>query len=300
MKKTIKLAILVFVLLVSSAFLLLLVGSFILYHDIADEEEIKLTYWQSIKAIATQNAEGDREIQLKESRLQENHKHISIYYEQDFSDLMPIAKETLDLAMEKTEVLFGRTSPEPIDLLVFQDGEELAEFAEIEGVGGIYSDFDKVLAIHYHNKDLILKRDQLGLSMFQEVVLHEYAHYAFAHKASSEDAYPYWFIEGVAEYAGDVGQGAVLPTFELISFNQLTTYEHWHETRYTVGTDNYAQSHYAINFLIDKYGEKAVSKIMDSVNETKDFEQSLQSITGLTLDEFESAFVTSYEKIKLK
>lgn len=298
MRKSFKIAMLLAILFFSLVFLLL-GGSFFLHKAIAGEQDSNLTYFQTMKALFTLNAEQDLEKQIKESYLQEDYHHVSIYYEEDFTELLPIAKETLDLAIAKTEALFGKTSQEPIDFLVFKNSEEMSKMSGTEGGAGFYSEFDKVLAINYIGKDLkdpILEGDETALYIFQEAILHEYTHYVFNRKAPEQDIYPFWFIEGVAEYAEDEGQGAPLPAFELIPFAQLTTHEQWQEARNIPSTHHYAQSYYAIKCLVDQYGEGVIKEIMDSANETKDFEKSIEKVTGLTISEFEAIFRTSLKK----
>lgn len=297
MKKPIKVVILWLTLLFFISFLLFMGGSFFLYKVVAEEQPgLNLTYLQAMAMIVTRNSEGDSEKHIKESYLREDYQHVSIYYEEDFIDLLPIAKETLDLAFTKTEALFGTTSQEPIDFLVFQDSEEMAKLSEMEGGAGFYSEEDKMLAIHYLDKDLIIKREKYPLYMFQGIILHEYTHYAFARKAKDLSFYPLWFQEGVAVYTENEGQGAPSPESKSIPFAQLTTHEQWERARYIESTNNYAQSYYAIEFLINEFGEKVISDIMNSANKTKDFGESFKEITGLTIHELDSAYLKSYNE----
>lgn len=295
--KKIKIVFLSLTIFVFFSFLLVLGGSFFLYKVIAEEQpDINLTYIEAMAAIVTRSPEGKLKNQIKDSYLQEDYKHVSIYHEKDFSELLPITKETLDLAFVKTEALFGKTYQEPIDFLVFQDSEEMSKLSGVEGGAGFYSAEDKLLAIHYLDKDLILKRENYPLYMFQGVILHEYTHYAFAQKAKDLNIYPLWFQEGVAEYIEAEDQGAPLPESESIPFAHLTTYEQWAEARYIESTNNYAQSYYAIEFLIEEYGEEIINKIMNSANKTKDFEKSFKEITGLTINELDKVYLKFYRE----
>ncbi|MDQ0430181.1 uncharacterized protein YneF (UPF0154 family) [Planomicrobium stackebrandtii] len=295
MKKPIKIFFLISVLIFSLGFLLLLGGSFFLHKVLEEEIDPDITYIQSMKAFLTQNAEGESEKQIKESSMRQDYQHISIYYEKNFSALLPITKEILDLAIAKNEKLFGGTSLVPIDLLVFENLEELRGFSELEAVDGFYSDFDKVLAFHNSKKELILAEDKLALYAFQKMVLHEYTHYVFARKAQNPADYPMWFIEGAAEYIGTDPNEVNFPYFEKISFDQLKSTEQWQEARTIPTGDPYVQSYYAFEFLTSKYGEEVIKQIIDSVDETRNFEESFTEITGLTVLELESMFLSSYK-----
>lgn len=291
MKKNVKILFFSFIILFFFCILLILGGSFFLYKDIAEEQpDSNLTYLQTLTAILTQSPNEELKKEVKGSYLHENYQHVSIYYEKDFTELLPITKETLELAFSKTEALFGKTKKEPIEFLVFQDSEVMSEMSGFEGGAGFYSEEDKILAIHYLDKDLILKKEKYPLYMFQGNILHEYIHYAFARKAKDLNIYPLWFQEGIAVYAENAGQGGPLPESVHIPFTQLTTHEQWDKARYIASTNHYAQSYYAVDFLLRENGEGVISEIMDRANETKDFERSFKEVTGLTINELDRSY----------
>lgn len=296
MKKTRKMSLSITALIFSFVLMLFLGGSFIVHKVIAESLGADLTYFQTMKGVITQDAESDSEKQLKESSMREDHRHISIYHEENFSELLPITKETLDLAMERTEELFGETDVVPFDLLVFENVVEMNGFSELETGYAFYSDFLKVLVIHNSGKDFILAEDELALYNFQQTLLHEYTHYAFTRRVSNLNHYPMWFIEGVAEYAGMDPERVFSPHFQNIPFDQLTSTEQWEEALNTPIKSPYLQSYYALAFLTSEYGEEVITQIIESVDETRNFEESFSEVTGLTLDELEGVFLSSYKK----
>lgn len=287
MKKSMKIIILGLAIFLIGSFLLLLGGSFLLYKDVANEQNLDLTYLEAMETLITGHSEKELRKQIKESYSKENHLHVSIYYNENSKELLPITKETLDLAFAKTESLFGEISYEPVDFILLEEAEELAKLSGTENLGGFYTELDRVLAIQYYDKKLILERDKFSLYIFQEIILHEYTHYAFARKTQDWDIYPAWFREGVSEYVADEGRGASIRDYELIPFAQLNTQQQWEEANTLAETNNYVQSYYAIKYLTDEYGEGIISEIMDSVNETKNFEKSFEELTGLTISELE-------------
>lgn len=287
MKKSIKIIVLGLAIFIIGSFLLLLGGSFLLYKDIANEQNLDLTYLEAVEVLVTAFSEIELRKQIKESYLQENHLHVSIYYNENSKELLPITKETLDLAFAKTEALFGEISYEPVDFILLEEAEELANISGQENLHGYYTDIDKVFAVQYDDKELILERDITSLYIFQEVILHEYTHYAFARKTPYWDIYPAWFREGVSEYVGDEGWGTSKRDYELIPFAQLNTQKQWEEANTLAETNNYVQSYYVLKYLTDEYGEGVISDIMNSVNETKNFEKSLEEVTGLTISDLD-------------
>lgn len=295
MKKSKKRSLSVTALILSFVIMLLLGGSFVVHKVIAKSLGADLTYFQTIQGVITQNAEGEKEKQFKESSMREDYRHISIYYEENFSELLPVTRETLDLAIERTEELLGETDPVPFDLLVFENVVEMNAFSELETGKAFYSDFLKILAIHNSGKDFILAEDELALYNFQQMVLHEYTHYAFTRRVSELNDYPMWFIEGVAEYAGSDPERVFSPHFENIPFAQLTSTEQWEEALNTKMKSPYLQSYYALAYLTAENGEAVITQIIDSVDGTGDFEESFVKVTGLTLRELESEFLSAYE-----
>ncbi|ALS78745.1 hypothetical protein AUO94_08800 [Planococcus kocurii] len=295
MKKPIRFFFLISASFVFIAFLVLLGGSLFLHKFLEETLDPNITYVQSVKALLTQNANGESERRIKEISVHENHQHISIYYEENFAALLPLTKETLDLAIAKNEKLFGEVRLAPVDLLVFEDLKELRGFSELENIDGFYSDFDKVLAFHNSNKELILAKDKIALYAFQKMLLHEYTHYVFSQKVQNPATYPIWFIEGIAEYVGTDPNEVSFPYFEKISFEQLTSSEQWQEARTLVMSDPYLQSYYTFEFLTTNYEEQVIREIIDLVEETQDFEESFTEVTGLTLHELEKVFLNSYK-----
>lgn len=284
------------ILLISSIFIflvcvLLFSGSFFLYKVISSAQGTEMSYFQTLSALATKNADGVVERKLKESSLLEEHRHVSIYYTENFSEFMPSTIETLDLAIAKNGEIFGRFDEVPVDLMVFDDKEQFMDFSGLTDVDGAYSDFDKVLAIHYSDES-----DKSASHEFQKLLLHEYNHYAFNRKSQDQAAYPMWFIEGVAEYAAVDPDDVYFPNFESIPFPDLNSPEQGQAAREVPTADAYLQSYYALEFLTSKFGQGVIKEIMESVNETRDFEESLKTVTGLETDELDRDYLNVYLK----
>ena len=261
-----------------------------------------LSFFHSIKSAITQNFDSEKEKQFKEERSRENYHHISIYYPDDFAELMPITKETLDWAINKNKELFGTVKEVPVDLIIVQNEEELEDLADLEEISGYYSDLDKVVAITYADKELILERKETPLYFFQKSILHEYTHYIFARLADDSDEsvplYPSWFQEGISEYVGEDQTIVENSGFNSVPFVELDTPEQWHNVRLQDDTDVYTQSYFAIKYLIDTHGIGILKEIIDETNRTGNFEQGFMKATHMTVVDFENTFLNDIEKLR--
>jgi len=270
--------------------LLFIIGMGIFIHKTLEKKTHEnLPYVQSIKMFLTANFEGKAERELKANRLKENFKNITIYYPDDFSELIPITKETLDWAINKNKKVFGTVELRPVDLIVFKDKRDMNKLSNLKDVSGFYSDFDKLLAIKYDNKEAILERKETPLYFFQKSILHEYTHYIFSRMVAGTkagvSAYPLWFHEGIAEYIGNDKTNVEYSNFKVVSFDYLVDRDQWQTARFQDGTNVYMQSYFAIKFLVDNYGEGILKEIINSTNSTGNFEESFKKTTGLTFHE---------------
>lgn len=296
MKKLIKLTFLILFVI----FLLLAIGMSVFINKTLEKETSEdLPFFQSIKMALTQNFEGKTEKMLKEHKFKEKYNNITIYYPNDFSELIPITKETLAWAITKNEEVFGKIPEKPVDLLVFKDKEEMKQICDLVDVSGFYSDFDKVLGITYDNKELILERKETPLYFFQKSILHEYTHYSFqrmiVRSKGGSASYPLWFQEGIAEFIGNDKTIVEYSDFQVVPFGQLIGGDQWQEARFQDGTNVYQQSYFAIKYLIDKYGEGIVSKIIKSTNRTGDFEGSFMKTTGINIVDLDKNYLNPYK-----
>ena len=186
-----------------------------------------------------------------------------------------------------------------MDLIIARNEEELAELSGLEESSGFYSDFDKILAITYENKEAILERKETPLYFFQKSILHEYTHYMFARMVNDWNiSYPAWFQEGISEYVGEDQTTVDYSGFRSVPFAELDTLEQWHNVRLQEETDVYAQSYFAIKYLIDQHGNEILKEIIDETNSSEDFEQGFMQATHMTVFDFENHFLYAYEMLR--
>lgn len=132
----------------------------------------------------------------------------------------------------------------------------------------------------------------LGKSL-KELLAHEYAHLAVAHKCGIREA-PRWIHEGVAMYISmewgwsnnlAMGQASVFGQFIPLADIELMN-------RFNQGKANvaYAESYLAVSKLLDWYGKDAVAILLKAIAEGKDYSEALYIATGSHEKEFEKDF----------
>lgn len=272
--------------------LIVLFGTTLLLHKtITDQVDETLTYAESIKGAIGFNADTEAEKLIKSTYLKETHRHITIYYEEDFKELLPITKESLDWAIERNEELFGEAYDKPVDLFVFSNYETLNELSGFDSADGTYSDFFKTMSIHYANKPAILEREPAALSRLQRIVYHEYTHYALNRKQKDFTQLPMWLIEGLSEYVENDSREVEYRSFATLPFNGMVTPEEWEKGMNVPGVNPYDQSYFAVKYLTEKHGERVINDLLASVKDTKHFEQSFEEVTGMTLEELQDEYL---------
>lgn len=272
--------------------LIVLFGTSILLHKtITEQVDETLTYSESIKGAIGLNADTESEKLIKTTYLKETHRHITIYYEKDFEELLPIAKESLDWSIERNAELFGEATNKPVDLFVFSNYETLNDLSGFESAAGTYSDFFKTMSIHYANKPAILEREPSALSRLQRIVYHEYTHYALNRKHKDITQLPIWLIEGLSEYVENDNREVEYRDFATLPFEALVTPEDWEEGMNVPGANPYDQGYFAVKYLTEEHGERVINDLLASVKDTKHFEQSLEDVTGMTFEELHDNYL---------
>jgi hypothetical protein len=260
------------------------------------------TLYTTLKTTMSLNYDSELELELKDKSMMKKYNHVEIYYQEENSELMPLVIETLKWADTKSYQVLGDYDKSSIDM-IFMNRENLEQLSNIDGAAGYYSDFLKVmgLTVDPENVDSILKQMETPLYYFQKTILHEYAHYATFRKIGDAgafgDAFPQWFIEGVAEYVGNDKTDVHYESFqyETLSLENIGEGDDWKEARLNPDADPYMQSYFTVNYLIQEYGVNVVTDLIDKTKETDDFYIALEQVTGKTIMEFEQDVLQHYE-----
>lgn len=136
----------------------------------------------------------------------------------------------------------------------------------------------------------------------QRRLAHEYMHYFQAVVGGTLDAYPFWFLEGQAEYemgrlagldwdrradAARREQGGIAPRL-----TELVTAESWAAVEARAGAEAvYSRAHSALAFLVERWGFEAVARLLLAGSDTdpERFDRTFTAITGLDLEGFDQA-----------
>lgn len=260
------------------------------------------TFFTTAKAVFTLNYDSELEKQLKAASMKRKYNHVSIYFQEENEKLVPLTIETLEWAEDKSSEVLGDYDKSSIDM-IFMSKDDLEQLSNIDGAGGYYSNFDKVMGIYVQPEDMeaILQKLETPLYFFQKKVLHEYAHYATFRKieeaGATSGAFPEWFIEGIAEYVANDKTEVPFESnqFEPLPLKSISWNDDWQEARQISTANPYMQSYFTINYMVQVYGENVVEELITKTKESQDFYKTLESLTRRTIPEFEEDAFSYYQ-----
>ncbi|MCA0987283.1 collagenase [Guptibacillus algicola] len=289
MKPTVKITLIVISSILSLFLLLVLVAVILLDHFLEYKASEPVSYSQAVETVLTFNYEGESEKEAKSTKESMAYGNVTVYVDDQDTDLFPVMEETLDKAKSLNEQLLGEIKERNVDLLLFSDQEEFERMSDLENVSGYYQNFGMLIGVRVDDKQGILERNEGAAYFFEQAILHEYTHYAFDRKVEMAGhglhSYPLWFQEGVADYIANDGTTVEPWNFDLVPFDQLCTHEQWRDARKRKMTDVYRQSYFAVTHVIEENGEDVIKEIIKATSESGDFESSFIDVTGLTYEE---------------
>ncbi|MBN1459716.1 MAG: hypothetical protein JXA57_09260, partial [Armatimonadetes bacterium] len=126
----------------------------------------------------------------------------------------------------------------------------------------------------------------------ERVVPHEVAHVLMARALSEAfPSLPAWVGEGVAEYAAGQRASFVDPAaLQAIGRGRSLAVRDLDAAIRAQDSNSglaYAQSTSLVHFLVSRQGDEVISELLGSLRRTRNFERSLQEVTGLDLNELE-------------
>ncbi|WP_226675271.1 peptidase MA family metallohydrolase [Mesobacillus jeotgali] len=261
-----------------------------------------VTFFTTAKSVFTLNYDSELEVKLKAESMKYVYENISIYYQEDNEELIPLTIETLKWAEDKSAEVLGDYSKKPIDL-IFMSREDLEQLSNIDSASGYYSHFEKVMGVNVDpdSVESILQGLETPLYFFQRKILHEYAHYATFKKIEEAetfgDTFPAWFIEGIAEYVGNDGTEVPYESnpYETLPLESISWDNEFHEARQIDHANPYMQSYFTVNYLVQMYGNDVLVELIEKTNDTVGFYTALEQITGRTTSEFEQDVLEYYQ-----
>lgn len=231
---------------------------------------------------------------IKSKKEREKVMNMTVYHEKEEVKLLPIIKQSLLEAKQFNDRIFEKNHDRNIDLILHNSTEDLRVYTSLVDTLGYYDDTNSVIGIAINNYEGILTQSDANYIYFHSTIMHEYTHYRLQSFIKTHGLYvyriPLWFHEGVSEYIGMNGLTYPYYTFKQIPLEKLTSYEQW-ETYRTDSYDVYAQSYFAINYLVEQYGEKIISNIIIYTAETNNFNDGFKKATGLSIHELDSIYM---------
>ncbi|KKI88484.1 hypothetical protein WQ54_31215 [Bacillus sp. SA1-12] len=262
----------------------------------------KLSIIETFKAVATFNFDSELEQELKEIKMKKKINNVTIFYDEEQNELIPLTIKTLEWADETVYEVIGNYDKKPVDLM-FMNLEEIDRFSELVDVSGFYTDFDKIIGIHVYQEDIenIMQKKETPLYFFQKSIMHEYGHFATYRKIDeigvSPSEFPQWFLEGIAEYIGNDKTIVEYESFqfEWLPLQQISGGNGWQESRFIEHADPYLQSYFTINYLLKVYGSNVLMELMEKTKMTNDFNKALEQVSGKKIVEFEEDIISYYK-----
>ncbi|WP_165442883.1 peptidase MA family metallohydrolase [Senegalia massiliensis] len=230
-----------------------------------------------------------------ESMNREEFRYITFYFSDKIDKkYIDATKESLSEAEDLTENILGKLEKESLKVILYDNVKEFKENADTSyNINGLY---DGIGTIHLNMNKY---KNVLTIDAFQDIFIHEYAHYIWGLYIKENDIYeniPVWFEEGVAEYIENNGVSVEYSiSFEqnMEKFKKMNTREDFESLIENEDYNPYDQSYYAIDSLIEMKGKSIISEILNESKE-KDFYGAFFIATGMEIEEFQNVFMPVY------
>ena len=121
-------------------------------------------------------------------------------------------------------------------------------------------------------------------------VVHEFTHLMVDYQTGGN--YTRWFTEGIAQYEEEKLTGYQLEERDVKHPGELYPFSKM-DADFDRLTDQglaYYQSLQAVNYIVDRYGEEGLRKVLDDLGKGNSMDKSFSKNLGLSMDQFESNF----------
>ncbi|MGL4760000.1 MAG: hypothetical protein ACRCWG_00860 [Sarcina sp.] len=215
------------------------------------------------------------------------YSNVIIYHDGISTDALKDIEKCIDKAISRSSKVYTNLGHEKLNFILHANLDNYILSNDGAFADGYFDTFDKTLNMPFFE-------DSVVDETFENVFVHEYNHYLIDKLRVTNKINPHslpgWFDEGVSEYFA-YGDDFSNMIFDFISFDKLDTYENWNQTL-EEGYNAYAQSHYAICYLVKKTSVKSLENIIINTNKLG-FEKAFEQEVNMTLD----AFLTEFEKL---
>ncbi len=217
-------------------------------------------------------------------------------------DMHANLKFTADLLEDRLGV---RTAEIPV---IYMLGNQ-ADFESAERAAGIKPGWEGGFFLSYGEYQGIFIQSDKQKTPLYHTLTHEYVHFLLDEIAQGKEL-PAWLNEGLAGYYEfEVGSHGDLPdasytrmlwsadltqTAEtegrLFLLSQLESQQDWNNRAAPLVSLQYAQSHMAVRYLSERYGESASIKIVQQISMGETLDAAIQTVTGVGYPQIESDF----------
>ncbi|MED4531048.1 hypothetical protein ABET51_14690 [Metabacillus fastidiosus] len=293
----------VFLIITSAALSFLIIMLFSINMIIMTKFGKSMTFQDKIELfsvpLAADNYRSPNYEKIKQYKETEKILNMTVYHQKEESELLPIIESSLTEAKRINDRLFEKNKDREINLILHNSKEDLKTYTSLVDTLGYYDDTNAVIGIAVKDYKRILTKWDAAYAYFHSTIMHEYTHYRLQTYIKANNLYvyriPLWFHEGVSEYVGMKGLTYPYYSFEQVPLKRLASHEQW-ET-YRIGAyDIYAQSYFAINYLVEQYGEDIIPKIIRYTAQVNDFNQGFKKATGLSVNELDALYMESKKR----
>lgn len=259
----------------------------------------KVSFGQVVHFLTDGTITSKEEESFKRERNESQVFPVTIYYPDKLEELVPLTTMTVETATQNSEIMLGTVDREPVDLFLLASEKEMNEVnGEEIDKNTHYNVLMQSIYVVPEDVENILE-DDYTKKTYQSQVSYEYAHYIFRQKIKNENLdfnlFPVWFYEGFAEYVANVGSTIEYEMFRVVPFDELETFGDWSNEGSNSSANVSMQSYFAIKYLISNFGDGIIYDIIQDMKNTKDFEKSFETKTGMTLEDLEDNFLKQFK-----
>jgi tetratricopeptide (TPR) repeat protein len=227
--------------------------------------------------------------------------HFEIYYPSGVDEiLIHLAEETLEAAYREIGTDFNYWPEEPVRVEIYPNTHTLSA---VTGLSQEAIETSGTIAICKFNRIMITSpRSLLHGYTWRDTLAHEYVHYILQHLTGTR--IPIWLHEGLAKFEESrwhLQEPQALPVTsqdllaQRIASDSLIPFSDMHPSMALLPSQEdtqtaFAQVYSAVEYLVERYGQDSLQRLVWTIREGADVESALTQITGLGFDDFTQLF----------
>ena len=217
------------------------------------------------------------------------------------------------------DVILAEYAKDVLEKSRFEIGLDLEEYPKDPVIVEIYPDMESFTLASTLPAENVEKTGVVGICKFNRIMIlsprllpkgytwadtlaHEYVHYLIFLK--SENKVPVWLHEGIAKYEEkrwkEKNTNVISPFYETIlsealKKDELVPIEKMHPSLAMLESAReaqlaFAQSGTMVSYLVDNWGQEALTKLIDYIKQTDDYKASIEAVTEQDFPQFYSSW----------